>query len=337
MKLILQHSRTPVVFISTSYSPFVNLSFEDYLFCNHVSTAVLLLYRNDTSVIIGRNQNPWMEVDLKYMKEQKISLARRRSGGGTVFHDFGNTNYCFMTSRACFNRKTTLQMVIDALYLAGKLVCMNERYDLVFGSNALKVSGSAFRISKDRAYHHGTMLLNTNLTSLRNLLKNQNQAMNAKGVQSVFSAVGNLEFDHEDFCRHLCFVFQERYNLGKSVPIHYVSEEEICAIDEIQKRIFEMKQWSWIYGQTPEFTNHLIHTFSWGYVSVHIVCKHGLFSHIQIESNTKWSSFFQEICHGLIGRRYVTDEIQFLLYNSKALPGVKEELIQFLEWFAMSI
>ncbi|KAG5438657.1 hypothetical protein PCK2_000938 [Pneumocystis canis] len=337
MKSIVQYWKTPVIFISMSYSPFVNLSFEDYLFCNHVSTAVLLLYRNDASVIIGRNQNPWMEVHLKYMEEQGISLVRRRSGGGTVFHDIGNTNYCLMTLRTCFDRKATLQMVIDALSLAGREVRMNERYDLVFGPNALKVSGSAFKISKDRAYHHGTMLLNTNLASLRDLLKNQNPTMGAKGVQSVCSAVGNLGLDHKNFCRHLCSVFQDKYKLRKSVPIYYVSEEEMCSIDEVQKRIVEMKEWSWIYGQTPEFTNHLTHIFAWGSVSVHIVCKRGLFSHIKIESDTKWSSFFQEICHGLIGRRYVSDEIYSLLYNNEISSNVKDELIQFLEWFAMSI
>ncbi|KTW32674.1 uncharacterized protein T551_00159 [Pneumocystis jirovecii RU7] len=337
MKSVIHSWKTPIVFISESHSPFVNLSFEDYLFRNHVSTVLLLLYRNDRSIIIGRNQNPWIEVDLKYMNERKITLVRRQSGGGAVFHDLGNTNYCLMTSRLSFDRKKTLQMVVDALHLAGRFVSMNKRYDLVFGSDMLKVSGSAFKISKDRAYQHGTMLLNTDLTSLKSLLTNLNLSIDAKGVQSISSAVGNLGLSHEDFCRHLCSIFQDKYNSGKPIPIHRVSYEDICSIDSVQDRILEMKHWSWVYGQTPEFTNRLAHTFTWGCVNVYIVCRRGLFFHIQVESNTELPFVFEEICHELIGRRYVADEIYSFLYTIETSPGIKKELIQFLEWLAVSI
>lgn len=335
MKL-LECSRMPMVFVSMSYSPFVNLSFEDFLFRNHSTTALLLLYRNSTSIIIGRNQNPWLEVNLKHLNKQGIYLVRRQSGGGTVFHDLGNTNYCLMTSRIQFNRKKTLEMVINALALAGKRVYMNERYDLVFGPNALKVSGSAFKISKDRAYQHGTMLLNSNLVSLENCLKSPKVTIHTKGVQSVRSAVGNLELDHEDFCRCLFQVFRDTYGLGYSAPIHYILEEDICLVDDIQKRIQEMKQWSWIYGQTPEFKNCLTNTFDWGHVNVHIVCKHGLFSNIYVENDSNLF-FLQELCHGLLGRRYIANEILCFIDTIKVLPKVKNESIQFLEWLAASI
>ncbi|KAG4306247.1 hypothetical protein PORY_000235 [Pneumocystis oryctolagi] len=340
MSGIIQYWKEPIVFISTSCSPFVNLSFENYLFRNHVSAALLLLYRNDRSIIIGRNQNPWAEVHLKRMNEQKVVLVRRQSGGGAVFHDLGNTNYCLMTSRAGFDRKRTLLMVIDALRRENRHVCTNERYDLVFGPDMLKVSGSAFKILKDRAYQHGTMLLNTNLDCIESLLKNQNLSMSAKGIKSVPSAVGNLELDHNDFCRGMCFAFQDTYNFGKHVPIHYVSDKDICSIDEVRKYILEMMvvDWSWIYGQTPEFTNYLAHTFTWGHVNVCIVCKRGLFSCIQVESNSELpGSFFEKMCHGLIGCRYTSDEIYSFLRTIKAFSGVKEELIQFLEWLALSV
>lgn len=337
MKSIVHHWRTPVVFISTSHSPYVNLSLENYLFHNQLTT-LLLLYRNNPSVIIGRNQNPWMEVDLKYMNEKGIDLVRRHSGGGTVFHDLGNTNYCIMTSRTLFDRKKTLQMVIDALRLSGKHVRMNERYDLVFGPDKLKVSGSAFKISKNRAYQHGTMLLRTNLTCLKDLIKNQNITISSRSVQSIPSTVGNLGLNNDEFCRRICQSFGNTYNPGNPIPIYYVSEQDICSINDIQEYIKEMKQWSWIYGQTPEFTNHLTHTFSWDHVNVHIICKHGLFFHIDVKSNMELSSIFlQKICHKLIGRRYMADEVRSLLHTIKPLSNVKKESIQFLEWFADSI
>ncbi|QSL65016.1 hypothetical protein MERGE_002320 [Pneumocystis wakefieldiae] len=300
----LERWKMPIIFISMSCSPYVNLSFENYLFHNHSATALLLLYRNDKSVIIGRNQNPWLEVNLKYLDERGICLVRRYSGGGTVFHDLGNTNYCLMTSRTRFDRKMTLKMVTNALALAGK-----------------QVSGSAFKISKDRAYQHGTMLLNTDLVFLESLLKTPKTIVNAKGVPSVRSIVGNLGLNHEDFCHYLCQAFEDTYGLGQQVSVHYVLEEEISFVDEVQKCIQEMKKWSWIYGQTPEFTNHLSYTFDWGHVNVHIVCKRGLFSHIYLEN----------------GRRYIPHEIRCLLHTMQVLPDSKQMSIQFLEWLAESI
>ena len=53
---------------------------------------VLLIYRNDDSVVFGNFQNPWLETDVKYCLENNINFVRRFSGGGCVYHDGGNIN-----------------------------------------------------------------------------------------------------------------------------------------------------------------------------------------------------------------------------------------------------
>lgn len=130
---------------------------------------VLLLYRNSSCVIIGRNQNPWTEVNIKLLNESKIPLIRRKSGGGTVFHDLGNTNYCVMMPRDVFKRSTSVTMIADALSNLDIPAKVNSRYDIVLGDK--KISGSAYKIANDKSYHHGTMLIDTDLGHLRNILK----------------------------------------------------------------------------------------------------------------------------------------------------------------------
>lgn len=56
----------------------------------------------------------------------------RSSGGGTVYHDEGNINLCFLTSRAHYNRKANLNLVIDALTARWDLdLTVNDRDDIM--------------------------------------------------------------------------------------------------------------------------------------------------------------------------------------------------------------
>lgn len=57
---------------------------------------MLLFYQNNKSVIIGRNQNPWKECRVEKIKENKVDLCRRFSGGGAVYQDMGNLCFSFI-------------------------------------------------------------------------------------------------------------------------------------------------------------------------------------------------------------------------------------------------
>ncbi|KAH8806865.1 hypothetical protein DL96DRAFT_1629960 [Flagelloscypha sp. PMI_526] len=266
------------VFILNSTDPWFNLSFEDWLFRNAPNNSPkLLLYR-------CRPSNPWAEVNFPALKsdERNIEYVRRRSGGGTVYHDFGNTNFSIHTSRLKFNRDRTSQLVRRAVESLGiRNVTVNERNDVCAGDK--KVSGSAYKIISHRAYHHGTMLLSTDLSSLGNILRVpekvslpgvdipseiQGKIQISNSIASVRSPVVNLRVcqggenvSHETFCEAVIREFGEEYKeeLGSATEVDPVYVDEHTALSRdtdsfIRKGIEELKTWDWMYGQTPQFT-----------------------------------------------------------------------------------
>lgn len=109
------------VFISQSEDIFTNLALEDWMYRNFdfKNQQVLMLWRNNPCVVIGRNQNPWIEANIPYLNnnnEKGIPLARRNSGGGTVYHDRGNLNLTFFTARDDYNRKRNLELITRAIF-----------------------------------------------------------------------------------------------------------------------------------------------------------------------------------------------------------------------------
>ncbi|EJU06315.1 hypothetical protein DACRYDRAFT_73717 [Dacryopinax primogenitus] len=282
---------TPRIYTSNSLSPWYNLSYEDWLFRNTpVEVPILFLYRNEHCVVIGRNQNPWLETSPRLLASRGWPLVRRRSGGGAVFHDPGNSNFCMLLPRLTFHRPTQTTMVRQAVQKLGERRAReNGRFDVFV--DEFKISGSAFKIIAERAYHHGTMLLSTNSELVREALTSQfDKRMITESILSKTSPVMNLvelagwepekdgealeeepaikagtevesmlpevadpteRFTHERFITAMTDVWEERFGPGEKIA---VTEEEMREIAMVQKGAEELSSWDWVYGQTPYFT-----------------------------------------------------------------------------------
>lgn len=105
---------------------------------------VLMLWRNAPCVVIGRHQNPWLEANvpnLATIANDGVKLARRNSGGGTVYHDMGNLNMTFFTTREGYNRKYNLEIVRRAIFREfGLKVELSDREDLVIRNTKVSFS-----------------------------------------------------------------------------------------------------------------------------------------------------------------------------------------------------
>jgi lipoate-protein ligase A len=216
----------------------VNLSIENFLLEHSPpDSKILFLYVNRPCVVIGRNQNPWLESNLRLLDQKTRNgnsldtgalkhalFVRRRSGGGAVFHDEGNLNYSVICPKTIFNRDKHAEMVVRALKRIGAVnTRVNERHDIVLGQEpgdkppstvvsggdrnadpespreertprALKISGSAYKLSRFRALHHGTCLVDSpNLDQISAFLRSPARPyIKARGVDSVRSPVGNV-------------------------------------------------------------------------------------------------------------------------------------------------
>ena len=292
---------------SRTTNPFLNLAIEDQLLrASEPNTHILFTYVNRPCVVIGRNQNPWLEVNLAALKRgvpmlrkedvnlrQEVLLLRRRSGGGTVFHDEGNLNYCFIVPNdKAFNRDKHAEMVVHAIQDVSPAISfqgeqllpenltrgirVNNRHDIVMPARVesdsigvgetqtVKVSGSAYKLARGRALHHGTLLFSSpNLKSIGSYLRSPTRRfINAKGVESVRSPIGNLRFLHDSSIRDalkeelensIARVFGNRYPDGK-IDVSTVEEVDITDHDAIGAGINELQSQDWIFLQTPAFT-----------------------------------------------------------------------------------
>ncbi|KIJ69859.1 hypothetical protein HYDPIDRAFT_104496 [Hydnomerulius pinastri MD-312] len=304
---------TRSIYVSNSTNPYFNLTLEDWLFRYHPQQApLLLLYRDAPCVIIGRNQNPWKEVNLREAKERSVPWVRRRSGGGTVYHDLGNTNYSIHVPRTTFDRSLTAQVVLRAVRALGIDAYVNERNDICVAGE--KVSGSAYKIVSNRAYHHGTMLISTRLDTLGDLLRTDKPTMQTKGVASVRSPVRNLvqsnpSATHEAFVDAVVKSFREEYGVDEE-PCYVEETNEYVEDEYFKTGMAELPSWEWAYGQTPEFEYVVSKTFEWGEVTSSIRSKHSLIlscsfslsEGVSISESTRTG--LDELGRSLEGRKY---------------------------------
>lgn len=284
-------------YISSSSDPYLNLSIEHHLLQkSSPESAILFLYVNRPSIIIGRNQNPWLEVNLALLKASgqhrpeteptglgNVDLVRRRSGGGTVFHDEGNVNWTVISPSAKFTRDKHAEMVVRALRSLGiSRSRVNERHDVVLdqgtednatsidqedthatpyqvkggdGPRALKVSGSAYKLTRQRALHHGTCLLSSqNLNVIPHYLHSPAKPfITARGVESVSSPVGNISLPNGNFMTAVRKQFGDMYDAGTSNGIQEVNRSWL-EMDSVRKGYDELRSRDWTFLQTPQFT-----------------------------------------------------------------------------------
>lgn len=269
------------ILISDSTNPWFNLAVEDAIF-RTMSTQqrVLFLWRNADTVVIGRAQNPWKECNTHKMEQDGITLARRQSGGGAVFHDLGNTNFTFMAGKPDYNKAISTNIVLTALRQLDINAKATGRNDLVVedSQGERKFSGSAYRETKDRGFHHGTLLLHADLTRLANYLNPDQKKLAAKGISSVRSRVTNLDqiipnINHEMVCEAIIDTFCQHY--GERVEVEHISPQSLPELTGFTETFTKFSRWDWNYGNTPQFTHTLDERFDWGGIEIHLNVEKG--------------------------------------------------------------
>jgi|SRR3989344_519793 len=309
-------------FILESNDPWLNLSTEDWIFKNmDLSDDILLLWRNEKSVIIGRNQNPWAECNIKKLEENKVNLVRRQSGGGAVFQDLGNSIFSFISPRKNYDRKRNFQIIINALKKFNITAEQAGRNDILV--NGKKVSGSAFKENPDRAFHHGTLLINVNLSEMSDYLTPSQKKLLSKGTQSVRSRVANLtEFNssisHDLLMEAIIDEFFKESNSEKKIET--LTPEFLMDIPELKSYYGFMKSHDWRFGETPQFQHHLTERFDWATIDLHLNSDAGKINKAKVFSDCLDTQLIEEIEKAIHNVNYHSE------YIAKSLEPIKEKL-----------
>jgi lipoate-protein ligase A len=236
------------VFLSPFHNPFINLALEDAFLRGGTQLPLLFLYVNRPCVVLGRFQNPWLECQLPYLVENDVWLVRRQSGGGCVYHDEGNLNFSFITPDPMIDRRKHVELLKDAFALAHIELEISPRHDLWLDGK--KISGSAFKQTKGGSFHHGTFLVNSNLSKLEESLKHTMVPKVTKSIHSVRSKVISLQekFPHVE----IPDVIEIISHYFKTTPV--TLEATLLSEPLVQESFKHLSSWEWIFGETPAFT-----------------------------------------------------------------------------------
>ncbi len=266
-------------FIGSSHNPYYNLAVEKHLLdCVEKNEVILYLWQNQNTVVIGKNQNALTECKCALLQEDGGYLARRLSGGGSVFHDLGNLNFTFICATENYDLSRQMQVIKEACALGGISAEISGRNDIL--ADGRKFSGNAFYNSKGKSYHHGTILINADKEKLQKYLTPPKAKLQAKGVKSVKSRVINLTelnptLTIELMKEYMISAFEKVYGFSPS-PFTITDNAEISILAE------KYASWEYLYAPSLPFTFSCEGNFQWGNIELQLDVKGGGIQTVQV-------------------------------------------------------
>ncbi len=238
---------------STTTSAAENLAVEEYLLTRVTEGDFLMLWKSAPTVVIGKFQNAYGEVSVAETMRRGISLVRRNSGGGTVYHDEGNLNFTMIADRGenSPEYERFLTPVIAALRELGIPAKMGDAFDITV--DGYKVSGNAQSVVKNRVMHHGTLLFDADLTVLSEITGHASTAVQSKAIRSNPSPVCNLrpylkhDMDIAAFTEYLKTAL-----CGEHTDVRTFTDEETAEIARLHDTKYNT--WEWNFAKSPAFT-----------------------------------------------------------------------------------
>ena len=239
--------------------PYYNLALEQYVFDNFDRESdYFLLWQNHNSIIVGKHQNTQEEVNAAFVREHGITVARRLSGGGAVYHDLGNLNYTFITTaeKGGIDFSVFCKPIQAALRSFGVPVEISGRNDMTVEGK--KISGNAQYVREGRVMHHGTILYDSDLSVLSRALKPGEDKIESRGIKSVGSRVANIKpymktgLPLADFWAALKDYMCVTFGMGELS----LTFPQKAAVKELGEKVYSL--WGWNYGNSPPYTQRKV-------------------------------------------------------------------------------
>ena len=239
---------------NTNTNAYFNLAMEEY-FLKNTNEDIFLLWQNENSIIVSKNQNTLSEINYDYVKENNIKVVRRLSGGGAVFHDLGNINFTFIScnDNSFSDFKKFTMPIVEALKELNVHAEFSGRNDLLIDGQ--KFSGNAQYNYKNKVMHHGTLLFSSEINDLSNALKVKPSKFQGKSVKSVKSRVTNIS-SHLDkkmtvleFKDYLMDFINKR---DENSHFYELNDKDVESINKLVEEKYST--WEWNFGYSPKYS-----------------------------------------------------------------------------------
>lgn len=303
------------IVISKQHNPYFNLALEEELLYEvEEGQVIFYLWQNDRTIVIGRNQNPWIECDVEAAKQEKVKIARRLSGGGAVYHDLGNLNFTFITKIEQQNLQKQLQVMIQALETFSLEVTCSGRNDLLVQDK--KFSGHAFYEEDGRYFHHGTLMVDVDHKMLGKVLTPTKLKMKTKSITSVKSRVVNLNqikasLTIENLKEQLIKQFEKIYGQAE-----VISRDR----EDLPEKLGVYQSDAWILGESPSFNVVVEKRIeAIGNIQVAMKVVDGIIKEVKLYSDTLKIIDFSKIEEKLIDISFSKEYVEDLLVNALEL------------------
>ena len=268
---------------------------------------VLYLWRNQHTVVIGRNQNAWQECRTTQLERDGGHLARRLSGGGAVYHDLGNLNFTFCLRTEDFDLPRQQSVLLRAVRSLGIPAELSGRNDLI--AEGKKFSGNSFYSHAGRSFHNGTLLLSADLETLGKYLTPPRAKLTRKGVASVRARVCNLR----EFCPGLTVEQMETALIAAFEQEYGLTAEPLSRASLDAQRLEQLRRafasWDWIYGRMRPFTFSCEGSFDWGGVTLQLAVRDGAVDDAEVYTDALDADLAETVSQGLRGCRFTVDEL----------------------------
>ena len=315
--MILIENNSPCCGGQCSLDPTFNLALEEFLHLHRQPPVdAFMLWQNEPTIVIGRNQNTVDEINRNYVEAASIHVVRRNSGGGAVYHDLGNLNFSFLVddceSGYHFDRFT--QPVICTLQQLGIRAENSGRNDIAIAGR--KISGNAQYRCHRRLLHHGTILFDTNLENLAKALKYAPDRIVGRSTDNVSRAVASICSRVTNVCEHLpvqITISEFRDLLVKNVTAAYdlkpdaLDSDELEAVCKLRDEKYRSRDWNYCWpecrrGHSPSFWTHTcMRKFPWGKLDVRLEVREGIIAYCVFYGDFFSSSDPQTLASRFIG------------------------------------
>ena len=302
-----------------SVDPCFNLAFEEYVLQNKTEGEWLILWQNENTVVVGLHQNAAEEINPAFVRDNGVTVVRRATGGGAVYHDLGNLNYSFITDLGDAEKLTIERFtrpVCRALAGMGVAAETTGRNDITVDGR--KVSGVAQRIYKNRILHHGTLLFDSDPAMVAGALNADPAKFTSKSAKSVRSRIGNIrgflprDMTLEDFWAKLL----AELSLD-GISRQELSPGELDAVNALAREKY--RSWDWTYGKSPEYSYENKARYQWGTLCVGLCVAGGVIQSARFMGDFMAVEPNEPAAQALKGVRYDPEDVK------RALDGMALE------------